>query len=162
MRPFQRAALALVLLITVSVVGTTRPAAAAPEPVDKQATERATERAEKAATYCPRAALLFGKIVIPAGRCYVLYLIRDARGLFLVFAAPGAKIPPGQLVRLNTPAGAKLKGRIFYWVPVQGGGFNPPANTVLITPVRVQELGPRLVITLNPGGSAISVTFVVR
>ncbi len=71
----------------------------------------------------------------------VLYLIRDAR---------------------ETPAGAKLKGRIFYGVPVQGGGFNPPANTVLITPVRVQDLGPRLVITLHPGGSAISVTFVVR
>ncbi len=158
MKLLQGTALALVLLIALSAFGAGLPRTAAGEPADKKAAERAAERAEKAATYCPRVTLVFGGIAIQAGRCYVLYLIRDVRGLFLVFAAPGAKIPPGQIVRLNTPAGAKVKGRIFYWVPVQGRA-SPPVNSVLITTVRVQELGPRIVISLGSGGTTVSVTF---
>jgi len=156
MKPLQGATLSLALLV-LSISGL--PAAAAGEPVDKQATEKAIERAEKAATYCPKVTLRFGAIVIQSGRCYTLYLFRDTRGFFLAFSNPGARIPPGQFVRLSTPAGAKVKGRIFYLVPIQGRGLNLPVNSVLLTTVRVQEAGPRLVIILGSGGSTVSVTF---
>ena len=68
--------------------------------------------------FCPAAALVYGNIIIPARQCYVLSVLRDDRRTFLAFVPPDAHIPPGQLVRLNTPAGPKLKGRMFL-VPIQ-------------------------------------------
>ena len=159
MKLLQGTALALVLLVALSAFGAGLPRTAAGEPADKKAAQIAAERAEKAATYCPRGVLVFGSIVIRAGRCYTLYLFRDTRGFFLAFSNPGARIPPGQFVRLSTPAGAKVKGRIFYLVPIQGRGLNLPVNSVLLTTVRVQEAGPRLVIMLGSGGTMVSVTF---
>jgi hypothetical protein len=68
--------------------------------------------------FCPAAPLVYGNTIIPARRCFVLSVLRDNRGTFLAFVPPDAHIPPGQLVRLNTPAGPKLKGRMFL-VPIQ-------------------------------------------
>lgn len=147
----------LACALLMLLVATAAPVTAGPEPGDTAA----AERAEKSATYCPRSVLVFGRIVIQARRCYALYLLRDSRGLFLVFAQPGARIPPGQFVRLTTPAGAKLKGRIFYLVPVRGGP-DLPLNTVLLTTVRIQDLGRRLIISAGPGRNTVTVTFTVR
>src|SRR5579884_968507 len=69
--------------------------------------------------FCPPAALVSGTLVIPGGRCYTLAVLRDTRGTFLAVMEPGAKIPPGQLVRLSTPAGPKLRRRIFFVVPLE-------------------------------------------
>jgi hypothetical protein len=65
----------------------------------------------------------------------------------LAFVPPDAHIPPGQLVRLNTPAGPKLKGRMFL-VPIQTAVVLVPVNTVTLVATRIEDTGPRLAITL--------------
>src|SRR3972149_68509 len=122
----------------------------------------AAARAEKQATYCPGVRLFAGGIAIQSGRCYVLFVLRDRRGLFLAFAQPGLRIPPGQLVRLNTPAGAKVKGRIFYLVPIRAIGLVVPVDHIVLTAIRVQEVGSRVVIILSPGGTRVTVDFERR
>ena len=111
--------------------------------------------------FCPAAALVFGRIIITSGRCYTIFLMRETRGSFLVFTAPGAKIPPGQLVRLNTPAGAKIKGRMFYSVPLARAAVWMPMNTMTPVAVRVEDFGPRLALVLadRPG---VNIVFTVR
>ncbi len=113
--------------------------------------------------FCPRAALVFGTIVIQPGRCYVLFVLHDARGTFLAFASPEAKIPPGQLVRLRTPAGAKLRGRIFFLVPIKTSAVLVPVDTVSLVAVRVEDSGPKLSITLiGTPAPNVTVVFSVR
>jgi hypothetical protein len=96
--------------------------------------------------YCPSAALVVGNIIIQGGRCYTLFVMRDSVGTFLAFGQPG--IPPGQLVRLNTPAGAKVKGRIFYLVPIRTTAIILPINTITLVAVRADDFGPRVAIVL--------------
>ncbi len=103
---------------------------------------------EKGKAFCPSSALVVGRIVIQPGRCYVLLTLRNSQGTFLAFAAPDTKIPPGQLVRMNTPAGAKLRGRIFYLVPIQTNVDLIPVNTVTVVAVHVEDSGPQVSITL--------------
>jgi len=113
--------------------------------------------------FCPAHVLVASNVVIQSGRCYVLFVLRDTGGTFLAFAAPGAKIPPGQLVRLNTPAGAKLRGRIFYLVPIVTTVAIVPLNTVTLIAIREEDLGPHLSLTIigtpNPN---LTVIFNVR
>jgi hypothetical protein len=97
--------------------------------------------------FCPTAPLVYGNMIIPARQCYVLSVLRDGRGTFLAFVPPDAHIPPGQLVRLNTPAGPKLKGRMFL-VPIQTPVVLVPINTVTLVATRIEDTGPRLAITL--------------
>lgn len=113
--------------------------------------------------FCPWVGLVFGGVFIQAGRCYQVLVLYDSRGAFLAFAAPEAKIPPGQLVRLNTPAGAKTKGRIFYFVPIRTTAVVIPAGTISPVGFRVEDLGSRLTITVigNPAPNLI-VVFTVR
>jgi hypothetical protein len=83
---------------------------------------------------CFGAALTFGRIVI-AGGCYTFYVVHGMDGTFLGFGPPGPPlIPPGQLVRLNTPAGAKHKGRLLYNLPV-------PAEYVALPLGSIQHVG---------------------
>ncbi len=70
------------------------------------------------------------------------YVLREQRGTFFAFAAADARIPPGQIVRLSTPAGAKLKGRIFYLVPIRTV-TTLPLNSMTLVAVRVEDFGPR-------------------
>ena len=156
MKPLSGIALTLALLVTFAGIGA--PVLAGPEPGDTAA----AARAEKQATYCPGVRLVAGGIAIQSGRCYVLFVLRDRRGLFLAFAQPGLRIPPGQLVRLNTPAGAKVKGRIFYLVPIRASGLVVPVDHIVLTAIRVQEVGSRVVITLSPGGTRVTVDFERR
>ncbi|HET9000417.1 MAG TPA: hypothetical protein VFP86_12290 [bacterium] len=107
----------------------------------------ARERGELFCPAAPLAPLVRGGIIIPAGRCYVLSVLRDDRGTYLAFVPPDAHIPPGQLVRLNTPAGPKLKGRMFL-VPIQAAAVLVPVNTVTLVATRIEDTGPRLAITL--------------
>ncbi len=97
--------------------------------------------------YCPAAALVYGSIIIPGGRCYLISVLRDTRGTFLAFAPEDAHIPPGQLVRLNTPAGPKLKGRLFL-VPIQTTAVIVPVNTVTLVATQIQDAGTHLSITV--------------
>jgi len=103
---------------------------------------------KKGQAFCPSSALIFGSIVIQPGRCYILLTLRNSQGTFLAFAAPDTKIPPGQLVRINTPAGAKLRGRIFYLVPIRTNLELVPVNSVTVVAAHVEDSGPQLSITL--------------
>src|SRR3990170_2442938 len=94
--------------------------------------------------FCPTSALGVGSVVIRSGRCYVVYALRDSRGTFLAFADPALRIPPGQIVRLSTPAGAKVKGRIFYLVPLRPSVAIVPMNSITLVGFRIEDFGPRL------------------
>lgn len=98
--------------------------------------------------FCPTTVLSVGGIVIRSGRCYMVYALRDPRGTFLAFADPGYRIPPGQIVRLSTPAGAKVKGRIFYLVPIRPAVMIVPLNSIILVGFRTEDYGPRLTFTL--------------
>jgi len=102
---------------------------------------------DRGQVFCPSAALVYGNILIPGGRCYVLSVLRNREGTFFAFVPPDTKIPPGQLVRLNTPAGAKLKGRMFL-VPIRPNAVLVPLDTVTLVATRIEDFGPRLAIVL--------------
>ncbi len=109
-----------------------------------------------------RALVAVGNGVVIRERCYVVALLRDGRGTFLAFLDPEVRIPPGQLVRLSTPAGAKLRGRIFYLVPVRTV-VAVPVDTLVIVPVRVEEEDSRLTVILTgPQAPNLTVIFQAR
>jgi hypothetical protein len=99
--------------------------------------------------WCLDGAVRLGGVLVAGGRCYTFYVIRTAAGAFLGFGPPGPPmIPPGQLVRLGTPAGAKGRGRLFYLVPIPVTAVVVPVDTVLVVQV-VMRAGPdRLVVTV--------------
>jgi len=151
MRHMRLVSLAVVLVLNLSFVVS---GSAAPK------WERArVESIKEGRLFCPRATLVFGSRFIPAGRCFASSILRDTRGTFLAFLEPGERIPPGQLVRLSTPAGAKLRGRIFFLVPIQTSVVLVPVNTIALVPVRIEDFGPRLSITVisqpNPNVTVI-------
>jgi hypothetical protein len=96
--------------------------------------------------FCFDRALVRGDVRIASGRCYTTYLIRTRTGGFLVFGPQGPPmVPPGQLVRLNTPAGRKVRGRLFYWVPIATPITVIPVDTIRYVPVIVTPTVDRLV-----------------
>lgn len=111
--------------------------------------------------FCPTSVLVAGGIVIQTGRCYTLYVLREPRGTFLAFAEPRAFIPPGQIVRLSTPAGRKARGRIFYLVPIQTTAVLVPMNTITLVAVRLEDFGPQIAFVLT-SVSAPNLTLVFQ
>ena len=150
-------ALTLVLSLATSSLLLAAPAAAKPAKPAKVKNYKAGE------LFCPAGVLVFGNIVVQSGRCYVLFVLRESRGTFLAFAAPDAKLPPGQLVRLHTPAGAKLRGRIFYLVPMRTTAAFVPMDSVMLVAVRADDFGPQLSLTIVGTPSPnLTVIFNVR
>jgi hypothetical protein len=141
LRTFSLAVLALLMLATVSFGGPGGP-------VPWRGGAPVVTPLQKGQAFCPSSALVFHSIIIKPGRCYVLLTLRNSQGTFLVFAAPDIMIPSGQLVRMNTPAGAKLRGRIFYLVPIQTDAELIPMDTVAVVAVHVEDSGPQLSITV--------------
>ncbi|HKX17533.1 MAG TPA: hypothetical protein VJT33_05925 [bacterium] len=97
--------------------------------------------------FCPAVGLIYRGGVVPAGRCYLISVLRDTKGMFLALAPEDSHIPPGQLVRLDTPAGAKLKGRLFL-VPIPMYSFLAPVDTVRLVATQIEDSGTRLSITV--------------
>ena len=85
---------------------------------------------------CPSRRLVIGNVAVHGGRCYLPAVLRDSQGAFLAFVDPAVRIPPGQLVRLDTTEGRALKARILYLVPM------PAQMTaqVLVIPVNTVQL----------------------
>jgi hypothetical protein len=105
--------------------------------------------------YCFERAIALGGAVVAGGRCYTFYLLRTHQGAFLAFGPPGSPmIPPGQIVRLSTPAGAKHRGRLFYLVPVSVPVSVIRVDEIRYVPVVVTPHEGRVVITVPTGGSA--------
>lgn len=90
--------------------------------------------------FCPTRTLVAGNVVIPAGQCFMLSVLRDRTGTFLAFVPQGERIPPGQLVRLDTPAGPKLRGRLFL-VPLSTSAALVPLNTMTLVSTQIVYLG---------------------
>jgi hypothetical protein len=112
--------------------------------------------------FCPPATLVYGTVLIPGGRCYVLSVLRNSGGTFLAFVPPGSRIPPGQLVRLRTPAGPKLKGRLFL-VPLRTPVVLVPVDTVMLVATRVVDYGSRLaIVLLGTAAPGLTVVFNVH
>ncbi len=150
---------ALALAVTLAVGSV---ALAGPSAKDKPPKPVKVKSYKPGELFCPAAVLVVGGVVVQPGRCYVLLVLRDSRGTFLAFAAPDVKIPPGQLVRLNTPAGAKLRGRIFYLVPLRTTAAIVPVNSVTVIAVKEEDFGPQLSLTLISSSATLTVVFSVR
>lgn len=146
----------LATLLPALLVLTPMAADAGPYKPEKPKPEKAMKKlikvARKGDAYCFDSAIVRGNVVIPTGRCYTFYMVRNTGGTFLAFGPPGPPmIPPGQLVRMNTPAGAKVKGRLFYLVPSPTPVTVIPMDTVVYVPVRVTAPEPgRVVIVATP------------
>jgi len=141
MRRIGSLVLCLLLVLALTATASAGPKSKGPKPA-KVKVHAAGE------LFCPASALVYGGVIISARRCYLVYALRDSRGTFLAFADPNAKIPPGQIVRLSTPAGAKVKGRIFYLVPIQTTAVLMPANSIMLVGIRGEDLGPRYSVTI--------------
>ncbi|HET6946795.1 MAG TPA: hypothetical protein VFJ45_03200 [bacterium] len=126
--------------------------------------------------YCTAGALVMGAVVIQGGRCYLLGVYRDTRGTFLAFINPAVLVTPGQLIRLDSSAGHRLRAQIAYLVPIHMSGLVAapiPVNTVQLVAIREEyrhddddDDDPRrertvLVIAGLPTPE-LSVTFVLR
>lgn len=145
----------LVVLLIVAVVGIAAEA--------KPAKPLKVKAYGQGQVFCPTTVLIAGGIVIQTGRCYTLYVIRDGRGTFLAFAQPQAFIPPGQIVRLSTPAGAKARAKIIYLVPIRTTVVLLPVNTMTLVAVRVEDFGPQVAVVLTSVPAPnLTVVFQVR
>ncbi len=156
MRTTRRLLLACTLVLALGTVSM-----AAPSP---KVRPLKVTRYDQGEVFCPSGILVYGSVVIESGRCYSLFLLHESTGTFLAFGPPGPPmIPPGQLVRLSTPAGAKVKGRIFYLVPIQTTAVLVPVNTMTLVAVRVEDFGPRVnVVLVGVPAPNVVVIFNVR
>lgn len=98
--------------------------------------------------FCPARTIVNNKVVIKRGNCYVLFVMQDTRRTYLAFAPKDAKIPAGQVVRLDTPAGAKLRKRILYLVPIKLSGEIVPPNSIAMVAVKIEDFGTRVSLTI--------------
>lgn len=61
---------------------------------------------------------------------------------------PGLLHCPRAESKVTIGYGAKVKGRIFYVIPIRTTAVLMPANTITLVAVRVDDFGPKLSITL--------------
>ncbi len=139
---------ALAVLLAVPVTALAAPANKPPDKRDNKNVKIVVVKKQGDA-FCFDREIALGNTIVAGGRCYTFYLLRTHQGAFLAFGPPGPPmIPPGQIVRLSTPAGAKHKGRLFYLIPV----------VVPVTVIRVDEIRHvPVVVTPQPGRVVITV-----
>lgn len=89
---------------------------------------------EQGHAYCPQRTLVIGSTIVPAGRCYKLAVLRDNRGAFLAFMNPAIRLPSKGIERLNDSEGRKVRGQIFFLVPIQ------TTNQIALIPVNSIQL----------------------
>jgi len=96
---------------------------------------------EEGHAFCPPRALVIGRTIVPAGRCYTLAVFRDNRGAFLAFMDPSVRIPSGRIERLDGSEGRKVKGYIFFLVPIRNSAqiARVPVNTIQLIRLREED-----------------------
>ncbi len=100
-------------------------------------------------SFCPSHTLALGSIIIQEGRCFSVFLMRTHQTAFFAFVPAGLfLIPPGQLVRLDTPLGARITSRIFLLLPITSTVTLLPVNTIRVVIVRIEDAGSTLGIRL--------------
>jgi hypothetical protein len=122
-----------------------------------------TEARDAGEAFCPAKPLFHGAVIIPNGRCYLIAVLRDARGTFLALAPADARIPSARPVRLDGPAGPKLKRRLFL-VPLATELALIPVNSLMLVPARIDDSGVRLnvVVLGTPAPNAPAATIEER
>ena len=114
-------------------------------------------------TYCPSRTIVNNKIAVKHGACYTLFDMRDAKKTYLAFGPKDAKLAVGQVVRLDTPAGAKLGKRMLYRIPIKAGADIVPVNSIRIVGAKVEDFGTRVSLTiLGTPSENLLVMFSVR
>ena len=99
-------------------------------------------------TYCPSRTIVNNKIAIKRGACYTLFVLRDAKRTYLVFAAKDAKLAAGQVVRVSTPAGAAVVKKAKYRIPIKAGAEVVPVGSIRMVGAKVEDFGTRVSLTI--------------
>lgn len=89
--------------------------------------------------FCPSVPLAYRTVVVAAGKCYLIAVARDSRGMFLAFVPEDTKIKPG-LVRLDTRDGLALKARLVL-VPIAMYKILAPMNTLTLVSTEIEDAG---------------------
>ena len=99
---------------------------------------RVSEYAEGHA-YCPRRSVVVGAVVVPAGRCYTLAVLRNDRGAYLAFLDPGVRLHRDEAAYLGSAEGRRAWDRILFLVPIPSNTRIAliPRNTIQL--VRMRE-----------------------
>src|SRR3972149_6624833 len=106
-------------------------------------------------TYCPSRTIVNNKIAVKHGACYTLFVMRDTKKTYLAFGPKDAKLAVGQVVRLDTPAGAKLGKRMLYRIPIKAGADIVPVGSIRIVGAKVEDFGTRVSLRI-PGTTSES------
>jgi hypothetical protein len=113
--------------------------------------------------FCPARTIVNNKVVVKHGACYTLFVMRQTKRTYLAFASKNAKIRPGQVVRLDTAAGAKLRKQVRYLVPIKTSEAIVPQNSIAMVAAKVEDHGARLSLTiLGTPAQNLTVMFRVR
>jgi hypothetical protein len=115
--------------------------------------------------YCFANTLVVAGITIGGNRCYNFYLLRTTVGNFLGFGPPGPPIvAPGQILRLNTPAGAQIRSRMLYMVPLPASATTTlPVNAAQFVTLRIGAGAARaLIFTVPTGGQSVELGVAQR
>lgn len=99
-------------------------------------------------TYCPAKTIVNNKIAVKRGACYTLFVMRDAKKTYLAFGSKNAKLAAGQVVRLDTPAGANLRKQLVYRIPIKASAEVVPVNAIRMVGAKVEDFGTRVSLTL--------------
>jgi hypothetical protein len=135
MSRFRGVWLGAVLVVAVAAVPiVTGPA---PRSLPRLPGEIMSRRAGQA--FCPSVPLAYRSVVVAAGRCYLIAVMRDSRGMFLAFAPEDTRIKPG-LVRLDTLDGRALKARLIV-VPIAMYKILAPVNTLALVSTEIEDAG---------------------
>ncbi len=96
---------------------------------------------EQGHAYCPHRPLAIGNMIVPAGRCYKVAVLRDTRGAFLAFMDPAVRLPSGEIERLNSSEGRRVRGRIAFLVPIRSTSQIAliPVNTIQLIRLREED-----------------------
>lgn len=127
-----RVALLLVVLVALPVMSPSRASA------DRHV--KITDY-EEGHAYCPRRAVVIGAMIVPAGRCYQLWVLRDRRGAFLAFMDPRVRLRAGRIERLDNEEGRQVRGHILFLVPMQNSPqlVLVPVNTIQLIRLREED-----------------------
>ncbi len=96
---------------------------------------------EEGHTFCPSRPLVISNTLVPPGRCYQLAVLRDNRGAFLAFVDPAVRIHSGEVERLDSSDGRKVRGHILFLVPIQSTDQIAlvPVNTIQLIRLREED-----------------------
>jgi hypothetical protein len=89
-------------------------------------------------------------VIIPADRCFKLAVLRQRHGAFLAFLDPAVIVPARRVVVVKP--GGFVRERILFLVPIETTDeivTVVPVNHLVLVPVRVEDVRPRLTIFLT-------------